>query len=78
MANPAPVIGEWYRRTGGDSFHVALVGADAAQAAIVITRIRSEIAQRVGTQSPCGIASRLGFDGDPLDPGGFLAKRQSR
>ena len=35
-------------RTAGDSFHVALVGADAAQAAVVIQRIRSEVAQRVG------------------------------
>lgn len=35
-------------RTGGDSFHVALVGADVTQAAVVIQRIRGEIAQRVG------------------------------
>lgn len=35
-------------RTGGDSFHVALVGAEVAQAAVVIQRIRAEIAQRVG------------------------------
>jgi diguanylate cyclase (GGDEF)-like protein len=47
-------------RTGGDSFHVALVGADAAQAAVVIARSRSEVAQRVGigperTRVTCGI-----------------------
>jgi diguanylate cyclase (GGDEF)-like protein len=46
-------------RTGGDSFHVALVGADAAQAAVVIARIRSEVAHRVGigperTRVTCG------------------------
>lgn len=35
-------------RTGGDSFHVALVGADAAQAGVVIARIREEIGRRVG------------------------------
>ncbi|MCW2926243.1 MAG: diguanylate cyclase [Thermoleophilia bacterium] len=35
-------------RTGGDSFHVALVGADVTQASVVIQRIRSEIAHRVG------------------------------
>lgn len=46
-------------RTGGDSFHVALVGAEAAQAGVVIDRIRQEIAQRVGigperTRVTCG------------------------
>jgi diguanylate cyclase (GGDEF)-like protein len=46
-------------RTGGDSFHVALVGAEAAQAAVVIDRIRREVAQRVGigperTRVTCG------------------------
>ncbi|MCW2923961.1 MAG: diguanylate cyclase protein/HDIG protein [Thermoleophilia bacterium] len=46
-------------RTGGDSFHVALVGADASQAAVVISRIRAEVAQRVGigperTRVTCG------------------------
>lgn len=35
-------------RTGGDNFLVALVGADASQAAVVIQRIRNEIGQRVG------------------------------
>ena len=29
MANPAPVIGEWYRRTGGDSFAVGATAPDA-------------------------------------------------
>jgi hypothetical protein len=28
MANPAPVIGEWYRRTGGDSFEVVAIDPD--------------------------------------------------
>jgi hypothetical protein len=28
MANPAPVIGQWYRRTGGDSFEVVAIDAD--------------------------------------------------
>jgi hypothetical protein len=28
MANPAPVIGEWYRRTGGDSFEVVAIDRD--------------------------------------------------
>ncbi len=46
-------------RTGGDSFHVALVGADASQAAVVVDRIRREISQRVGigperTRVTCG------------------------
>lgn len=46
-------------RTGDDSFHVALVGAEAAQAAVVISRIRHEISQRVGigperTRVTCG------------------------
>lgn len=46
-------------RTGNDSFHVALVGADVSQAAVVIERIRSEVAQRVGigperTRVTCG------------------------
>ncbi|MEO6866665.1 MAG: HD domain-containing phosphohydrolase [Gaiellales bacterium] len=46
-------------RTGGDSFHIALIGADAAQAAVVIQRIRSELAQQVGvgperTRVTCG------------------------
>lgn len=46
-------------RTGDDSFHVALVGAQASKAAVVIDRIRREIAQRVGigperTRVTCG------------------------
>lgn len=46
-------------RTGDDSFHIALVGAEAAQAAVVISRIRREIAERVGigperTRVTCG------------------------
>jgi len=28
MANPAPVIGEWYRRAGGDSFEVVAIDRD--------------------------------------------------
>ena len=28
MANPAPVIGEWFRRTGGDSFEVVAIDQD--------------------------------------------------
>ena len=28
MANPAPVIGEWFRRTGGDSFEVVAIDPD--------------------------------------------------
>jgi hypothetical protein len=28
MANPAPVIGEWFRRTGGDSFEVVAIDTD--------------------------------------------------
>jgi hypothetical protein len=28
MANPAPVIGQWYRRTGGDSFEVVAIDPD--------------------------------------------------
>jgi hypothetical protein len=28
MANPAPVIGEWFRRTGGDSFEVVAIDRD--------------------------------------------------
>jgi hypothetical protein len=28
MANPAPVIGQWYRRTGGDSFEVVAIDRD--------------------------------------------------
>jgi len=28
MANPAPVIGEWYRRPGGDSFEVVAIDTD--------------------------------------------------
>lgn len=28
MANPAPVIGEWYRRSGGDSFEVVAIDRD--------------------------------------------------
>ena len=28
MANPAPVIGQWYRRPGGDSFEVVAVDPD--------------------------------------------------
>jgi hypothetical protein len=28
MANPAPVIGNWYRRTGGDSFEVVAIDPD--------------------------------------------------
>jgi hypothetical protein len=28
MANPAPVIGEWYRRTAGDSFEVVAIDRD--------------------------------------------------
>jgi len=28
MPNPAPVIGQWYRRTGGDSFEVVAVDPD--------------------------------------------------
>lgn len=65
LADVGAVIGDCTRptdacgRTGGDSFHVALVGADAAQAAVVIDRIRREIAQRVGigperTRVTCG------------------------
>ena len=65
LADIGSVIGDCTRptdacgRTGGDSFHVALVGADAAQAAVVIGRIRREIAQRVGigperTRITCG------------------------
>jgi diguanylate cyclase (GGDEF)-like protein len=46
-------------RTGGDSFHVALVGALAARAAVVIQRIRAEIESQVGigperTRVTCG------------------------
>jgi diguanylate cyclase (GGDEF)-like protein len=65
LADVGSVIGDCTRptdacgRTGGDSFHVALVGADAAQAAVVIDRIRREVAQRVGigperTRVTCG------------------------
>ncbi len=65
LADVGSVIGDCTRptdacgRTGGDSFHVALVGADDAQAAVVIDRIRREIAQRVGigperTRVTCG------------------------
>jgi Family of unknown function (DUF6763) len=28
MPNPAPVIGEWYRRAGGDSFEVVAIDRD--------------------------------------------------
>ena len=28
MANPAPVIGDWYRRTGGESFEVVAIDPD--------------------------------------------------
>ena len=28
MANPAPVIGSWYRNTGGDIFEVVAIDAD--------------------------------------------------
>jgi hypothetical protein len=28
MANPAPVIGEWYRRPGGETFEVVAIDAD--------------------------------------------------
>jgi hypothetical protein len=28
MANPAPVIGKWYRHPGGDSFEVVAIDAD--------------------------------------------------
>jgi hypothetical protein len=28
MAKPAPVIGQWYRRTGGDSFEVVAIDRD--------------------------------------------------
>jgi hypothetical protein len=28
MTNPAPVIGQWYRRTGGDSFEVVAIDPD--------------------------------------------------
>ena len=28
MANPAPVIGEWFRRIGGDSFEVVAIDPD--------------------------------------------------
>jgi hypothetical protein len=28
MANPAPVIGEWYRRAGGESFEVVAIDPD--------------------------------------------------
>jgi hypothetical protein len=28
MANPAPVIGEWYRRPGGESFEVVAIDPD--------------------------------------------------
>ena len=28
MANPAPVIGQWFRRTGGDSFEVVAIDQD--------------------------------------------------
>ena len=28
MANPAPVIGNWYRRTGGESFEVVAIDRD--------------------------------------------------
>jgi hypothetical protein len=28
MANPAPVIGEWYRHPGGDSFEVVAIDTD--------------------------------------------------
>jgi len=28
MAKPAPVIGEWFRRTGGDSFEVVAIDRD--------------------------------------------------
>ncbi|MCW2959699.1 MAG: diguanylate cyclase [Thermoleophilia bacterium] len=46
-------------RTAGDSFHVALIGAEAARAAVVIQRIRAEIARQVGigperTRVTCG------------------------
>lgn len=65
IADVGSVIGDCTRptdaagRTGGDSFHIALVGADAAQAAVVIDRIRREVAQRVGigperTRVTCG------------------------
>lgn len=65
LADVGAVIGSCTRptdacgRTGDDSFHVALVGADAAQAAVVISRIRREVAQRVGigperTRVTCG------------------------
>jgi diguanylate cyclase (GGDEF)-like protein len=65
LATVGEIIGSCTRptdaagRTGGDSFHVALVGADAAQASVVVQRIRREIAQRVGigperTRVTCG------------------------
>jgi diguanylate cyclase (GGDEF)-like protein len=65
LADVGSVIGGCTRptdacgRTGEDSFHVALVGADAAQAGVVIERIRREIAERVGigperTRVTCG------------------------
>jgi diguanylate cyclase (GGDEF)-like protein len=65
LATVGEIIGSCTRptdaagRTGGDSFHVALVGADASQAAVVVQRIRREIAQRVGigperTRVTCG------------------------
>jgi hypothetical protein len=28
MAKPAPVIGEWYRRTGGESFEIVAIDRD--------------------------------------------------
>ncbi len=65
LADIGSVIGGCIRptdacgRVGGDSFLVALVGAEADKAAVVIERIRGEIAQRVGigperTRVTCG------------------------
>ena len=28
MVNPAPVVGDWYRRTSGDSFEVVAIDPD--------------------------------------------------
>ena len=65
LADIGDVIGSCTRptdacgRTGEDSFNVALVGAEVSQAAVVIQRIRREVAQRVGigperTRVTCG------------------------
>jgi diguanylate cyclase (GGDEF)-like protein len=65
-------------RTGDDSFHVALIGADAAQAAIVIDRVRARVARAVGigperTRVTCsyGVSEYPTHTSDQLELMGF-------